>query len=248
MFEKIIKNPYSTNPHMEKYEGPIIVQPAMNFFTEEKETEYSVLGNLIHFESDIAVENELVKKTIKKLNLSDEYNTIVSLGLNIQEDVIILHKGKIEAAFVAFPSGWSLENKQGKTLEEIHEPVADGEILRQMSNKLTQLLCGKYNYHRYVWTLAPIGMLSMHPEYHYNDPEFSEPPETLDDLWFRIEHQTTLSVVENETSAFFINVDVFPFNSLHDEDKNLIVKSINTMTDAVLDYKHLRKIKDILNK
>lgn len=248
MFEKIIKVPYTTNPHMEKYDGPIIVQPPMDSFLEEKQIEHLSLGTIIHFESDIAIEKQLVKKTVERLNLTADYNTIVSLGLNIQEDVIILHEGKIEAAFVAFPSNWSLEDKQGKTLEEIHEPVADGETLRQMSNKLTQLLCGKYNYHRYVWTLTPVGMLSMHPYYNYNDPDVSGSPETLNDLWFRLEHQTTLSVVEGETSAFFINVDVLPFVSLHEEDKKLVVESINSMTDAVLDYKHLRDIKGILNK
>jgi hypothetical protein len=247
MFEKIIKVPYTTNPHMEKYDGPIIVETPLQSILEERQIEYMSLGPTIFFESDIAIEKKLVKKTVEGLNLSADYNTIVSLGLNIQEDIIILHEGKIEAAFVAFPSNWSLENKQGKTLEEIHEPVADGEILRQMSNKLTQLLCGKYNYHRYVWTLSPVGMLSMHTMYNYNDPDVLGDVETLDDLWFRLEHQTTLSVVEGETSAFFINVDVLPFESLFLNDKYLILDSINSMSENILKYKNLYTIKKILN-
>jgi hypothetical protein len=242
MFEKIIKTPYNTDPHMEKYEGPTLVTPPLDFYLDEKRIEYLAMNDLIHFESGVSIKNDLIKKTASKLNLNREYDSIVSLGLDIQEDLIILHEGKIEAAFVAFPSGWSLENKQGKTLEEIHEPVADGEMLRKMSNKLTQLLCGKYNYHRYVWTVSPTAMFSMHPNYNYDEPE------SLDDLWFRLEHQTTLSIAEGETAAFFINVDVIPFNDLYLNDKYLILDSVNSMSDSILEYKKLNTIKQILNR
>lgn len=242
MFEHVIKIPYDTKPHMKKYEGPIIITPPLETYLLEKQIEYELMGSAIAYESDIAIENNLVEKTIKILNLDLNCNTIISFGLSIQEDISIIHKGKLEAAFVAFPSGWDPAEKQGKTLEELHEPVADGDELRKMSNRLSEILSGKYSYHRYVWSVVPTGMLSMHPRYEYEEPE------TLNDLWFRLEHQTSIPVVENETFAFFLNVDVLPFVSLLDEDKSQILDSVNSMSDAVLKYKNLEKIKEILNK
>lgn len=247
MFKNFIKIPYTTKPDMRRYDGPIIIDSPLESYLEAKEVELEVVPD-ITYESDLAIEKQLVKKTVNALGLSPKYNTIISFGSSIQEDVAIFHQGKLETYFIAFPSGWDPSDKAGKTLRELHAPVADGEELRSMSDKITRILSAKYSYHRYVWNVVPTGMLSMHPLYGYYDEEAGVEYETVNDLWFRLEHQTTFPVVKNETFAFFINVDVLPYVSLHEEDKKLIVESINSMTDAVLDYKHLRKVKDILNK
>lgn len=246
MFENLIKIPYTTNPDMKKYEGPIIIDQPLESYLEAKEIERELFPG-IAYESELSLEKELVKKTIESLGLKLEDNTITSLGSSIQEDVAIFYQGKLEAFFVAFPSGWNPSDKAGKTLKELHEPVADGEELRTMSDKISRLLAAKYSYHRYVWNVVPVGMLSMHPDYAYYDEEVGVEYETEDDLWFRLEHQTTLPIIENEAFAFFINVDILPYISLLEEDKKAIVESINSMSDAVLDYKHLRKVKNILN-
>jgi hypothetical protein len=50
-------------------------------------------------------------------------------GLMVQDDLVIMRKGKdgwrIAAAFLAFPSSWSLEEKFGKVMGEVHAPVPD---------------------------------------------------------------------------------------------------------------------------
>jgi len=246
MFENIIKVPYTTKPDMKRYDGPIIIENPLESYLEAKEVELELFPATI-YESDLAIENKLVKKTVNALGLNSEYNTIISFGSSIQEDVAIFHNGKLEAYFIAFPNGWDPSDKAGKTLKELHAPVADGDEQRNMSDKIARILSAKYSYHRYVWNVVPTGMLSMNPNYGYYDEETGVEYETENDLWFRLEHQTTFPVVKNETFAFFINVDVLPYTSLHEEDKKLIVESINSMSDAVLDYKHLRKVKDILN-
>jgi len=243
MFENIIKVPYTTSPDMKKYDGPIIIRPALQSYLEAKEVERD-LFECTH-ESELAIEKQLVKKTVESLGFGEKYNTVISFGSSIQEDVAIFYQGKLEAFYVAFPSGWKPEEKAGKTLRELHEPVGDGDMLRQMSDKITSLLSAKYSYHRYVWNVVSTGMLSMHPDYAYQSEDYE--PESVDDLWFRLEHQTSLPVIENEAFAFFINVDVLPYANLLEEDKAKIVESINSMSDAVVEYKHLKKIKEILN-
>jgi hypothetical protein len=50
-------------------------------------------------------------------------------GLLVQDDLVIMRKGdagwRIAAAFLAFPSSWSLEEKFGKVMGEVHAPVPD---------------------------------------------------------------------------------------------------------------------------
>ena len=56
------------------------------------------------FESDLAVEKKLVKKLLSAMNepfqdgsFAEPYTDIVEMGLEIPDDVIIMHKGKVEA-------------------------------------------------------------------------------------------------------------------------------------------------------
>lgn len=245
MFESVIKIPYTTSPDMKKYDGPIIVQPPLDFYLEAKAIEKELFECV--YESEIAIENQLIKKTIEALKIDLNCNTIFSFGSSIQEDVAIFYEGKLESFFIAFPSGWKPEEKKGKTLRELHEPVADGETLRQMSDKIATLLSAKYSYHRYVWNVVPTGMMSMHPDYGYYSEEAGVDIDSVNDLWFRLEHQTSIPVIENKAFAFFINVDVLPFQKLLEEDQKLIVESINSMSDAVVEYKHLKRVKEILN-
>lgn len=246
MFETIIKIPYTTKPDMKKYNGPVVVNPPLQYYLEAKAVERELFNCV--YESEIAIEKQLVKKTIEALNHETVHENIISFGSSIQEDIAIFYQGKLEAYYLAFPSGWNPKDKSGKTLTELHQPVADGNELRSMSDKISKILSAKHSFHRYVWNVVGTGMLSMHPDYGYSSDEYGLEVKSQKDLWFRLEHQTTLPVIKNEAFAFFINVDVLPYDNLQDDDKKLIVQSINSMTDAVLDYKNLRKTKELLNK
>ena len=232
---------------MEKYEGDLLSRHEKDHLSEperyrliEKRKELMFQGENIWFQSDLAYHHKLVGKACEVLGIERE-TEIIKLGLKIQEDIVIVHRGKLEAAFVAFPSGWKPGDKQGHSLEELHQPVADGDSLRRMSNKLTELMCSKYNFHRSVWTLTTSRYLSAYPE--YKQPE----PTSLHKLWLRIEHQKTFCIQEGVTSGFLINVYLTPYWFLTDLIKKKIKTSINTMTDSVLAYKNLTNIKQLIN-
>ena len=108
-----------------------------------KKIELDNLGPDIWFETDVAKEEKLAERTAAKLSLfnqPDDYqlftecNNIKDLGLAIEDDVVIMHNGKLEACFVAFPSSWNAGEKEGKTLAELHEPIADNEALLRASD------------------------------------------------------------------------------------------------------------------
>lgn len=250
MFEEIVKVPYTTLPRMQKYEGDLIhTSPSETHMMEKRreliwEKSHQAMDPKygLSFTSDTARKQRLVKKASHILGFDTMYE-IVELGSKIQEDIVIVHHGKIEAACVAFPSGWNPVSAQGKTLQQLHEPVADGEVLRLASNRLTELMCGNYCYHRWVWTLTDSKYLSAHPAY----SKKTKNPESINDLWWRTEHQITFPIEKGKTSGFLIDVNVTPFWFLSQAQQNIIKQSINTMSESVLKYKNLENIKHIVN-
>ena len=243
----IVKVPFTTAPFFEEYNGPLEFKrdPEMK---AQRENEFKELGKKIWFESDLIKEKKYVNKVaniIKRKKMSEvsipdyspAYDSIVDWGLNNSNDIVIMHKGKVEACFVACASGWNPGDKMGKTLEELHG------IWKAMTS-------GKM-FHRYTWVISPLGTYSNHP--HWPRPDFFN----LTQLYFRIEHERTITIDE-DTAAFLIEVDVYPLQQLfhlHDEPggsnntyKKLIRDSIYSMSDAVLDYKNLRKVKRLLKK
>ena len=183
-----------------------------------------------------------LQATAKKLDVNKD--TILDIGLSIEEDVVIMHQGRIASAFVAFPSGWDPANRRMMTLTELHDPVADGEDLRRASERISQMMCsGLGPWCRYVWTVTSSSKLSNHPSYTTIEPK------SIDDLYFRYEYQTFDTVTKNETSVFLIKTVVAPYREYVStaERHNLIVKYIDSMSESVLKYKNLKKIQEILH-
>jgi hypothetical protein len=94
------------------------------------------------------------------------------------------------------------------------------------------------SFRRHVWTVTNNPHLSNHPS-----TRIDTVPQSMDDLYFRWETQTTARV-DNDTSLFFVKVDVVPLREVWDQR---ILDSINSMTDTVLTYKNLHHIKKLLN-
>ena len=94
------------------------------------------------------------------------------------------------------------------------------------------------SFRRWVWTVTVNPDLSNHP-----DNQKNINPTSIDDLYFRWETQTTARV-DNDTSLFFVKVDVVPLRTVWNQR---ILDSINSMSDAVLTYKNLHNIKRLLN-
>ena len=204
-------------------------------------SELEELGERIRFESDIAKENKLVSKLSKRLNLNKKYKDITDMGLDISDDIIIMHKGRVEACFVPFASGWDPCTVRGKTLAEVHSPVADNEKLIKASEAIMRTITGEKCYHRYTWAISSLGSLSNHP--HYERPEF----DSLQQLTFRVEHEKTVPIVKGESVAFLLQIQTKDLTDVMHDAGDLLRKSINSMSDNVLKYKNLTKVKDLIN-
>jgi len=252
MFEHVIRNPFDMKPVFNPCKKPSFnVNETDIVIQSQKRIELDNLGTNIWFETPTAVKENLVEKTAAKLGLFNEYdnyqvltecNDIKQLGLAIEDDVVIMHKGKLEACFVAFPSSWNAGEKVGKTLSELHEPIADNEALVRASDGIMRAMTSGQSYHRYTWGISSLDGYSNHPL--YEKPDF----DSLDNLTFRVEHERTMTIIDKETAVFLIHVDTYPLEEVLKTDFGLIKESIDSMSESVLEYKNLVKIKRLMNE
>ena len=252
MFEHVIRNPFDMKPVFTNCEKPKFNANETDLeIQNQKLIELNNLGDNIWFETEIAQKEKLAERTAAKLSLFNqpndyqlftECNNIKDLGLAIEDDVVIMHKGKLEACFVAFPSSWNAGDKVGKSLAELHEPIADNEALLRASDGIMRAMTSGQSYHRYTWGISSLNGYSNHPL--YEKPEF----DSLDDLTFRVEHERTMTVTEGTTAVFLIHVDTYPLKEVLKTDFGLIKEAIDSMTDSVLEYKNLFKVKELMNE
>jgi hypothetical protein len=233
-----VKVPYTVGPDIVKYEGPAFnVHPAPEYLSEKKKelevNEHQICGSI----SD---------NYLHHLNVFcgfDVNATLPQICTQLEEDVAILKDGFLQSIGFCFPSGFYPTQKLGLSFFDMHLPVGDGETLRKSSEKVSALISKKdAKFRRHVWTLTSLPYLSQLPS--YDKPV----PQTIDDLYFRTETQTTVGV-DGSICLFFVKVDMHPLQQLWDDavKRQMIVESINSMSEAVLAYKNLTQIKSIVN-
>lgn len=252
MFEHVIRTPFDMKPVFTQCERPKFNANNTDLEIQNlKKLELDNLGPDIWFETDVAKEEKLAERTAASLGLFNQHdnyqlftecNDIKQLGLAIEDDVVIMHKGKLEACFVAFPSSWNAGEKVGKSLAELHEPIADNEALLRASEGIMRAMTSGQSFHRYTWGISSLSGYSNHPL--YETPDFN----SLDDLTFRVEHERTMTVIRDTTAVFLIHVDTYPLKEVLNTDFGLIKDSIDSMSSNVLEYKNLKKVKELINE
>lgn len=242
--EEIVKVPYTTQPRMSRNTGDVFNTNPSRFYLDQKEIQLKTFGHDLYGTNLQCEKNEIIRKC-EEFAGKPVTNNIIDFAMNFEEDVAIMHNGVLSAICFCFPSSWIPFTALNKTLEEIHKPVADGDHLRRVSSKLAKTMADPVlgSFRRYVWTLTKVPDLSNHPEikHKYNDVEIS-----MNNLYLRVETQTTLPLNDSLTSLFFVKVDVVPLIEVWEKNDKLIIDSIDSMSDSVVEYKNLREIKQFL--
>lgn len=230
-----VKTPFTNNPSMVRHEGKAYNPTPNNYYLEQKKKELKIHKDLLNGESELSKNKRLRPKLSNYLKTETDMS-LEDLTLQIEEDFAVMHKGNMELVSVCFPSGWIPVKKLGKNLSSIHSPVADNEQLIKSSMKLTEYMC-KQSIKRWVWTITTSPELS-------NFPGFTKPEvDKVENLYFRLETQTSVPL-DDQTSLFFIKVEVIPLLSIWSIE---ILESVNSMSEKVLNYKDLFQIKKLLN-
>lgn len=237
----MIKVPYTVTADISKYEGEVFNPNPNPSYLSQKKIEIDKLGVGLGY--SLIDSLPLIEDLSRYCGFATT-NDIREIALQLEEDIAILQDGRLVSMCFCFPSGFRPNEKVGQTFMEMHTPVADNQKLQRASDKVVELISKTGNkYRRNVWTLTTSPELSRHPYYKSLEPAVS----TIDKLYFRKETQTTVGYNDNRTAFFFVKVDVTPFINLPTETQQQTIDSINSMTDAVLEYKGLNEIKKLLN-
>jgi hypothetical protein len=235
----MIKIPYTVTADISKYDGEVFNRISNSHYLTQKQIELDKFGSGLGYTllSGFSLVEDLslycgFKKT----------NDIREIALQLEEDVAILYNGRLVSMCFCFPSGFRPMDKMGMTFMEMHTPVPDKQKLDRASDKVVEMISKPGAvFRRYVWTLTTSPQLSRHPYYKSFEPTVT----TIHNLYFRNEIQTTVGYNDGKTSFFFVKVDIISFISLPSETQQEAIDSINTMSDAVLEYKGLNEIKKL---
>jgi hypothetical protein len=244
--EDIIKVPYTTQPHMSRNTGDAFNRTPSAQVLTQKEILLGMFGSDLYGMTIASVTNQLVRRACS-ITGKPVTGNIVDFAMNFEEDVAIMHKGKLAALCFCFPSSWIPHERLGMSLTEIHGPVADGDHLQRVSQRLAETMADPTlgGFKRHVWTINKVSELCNHP---IVKEKYEQDELTLDNLYFRVETQTTLPMADCASSLFFVNVKVYPLRDIWNVNSHRIIESLYSMSDAVLTYKNLHEIKSYLSQ
>lgn len=163
-------------------------------------------------------------------------------ALLVQEDLCVLERQhgawRLTAACVCFPSRWSLVEKLGRSLEEIHDPVPGfASTLAGPAARFFDRLSVERPAWRCNWTVIDTGELHL--------PSAASRTEKhgdvgLADVFFRVERQTLRRLAATDAVVFTIRTYVTPLQRLlvaHPEVAQLLAATLRTVDDDVAAYK-----------
>jgi len=241
-----VRVPYTTAPGMVRNTGAVFNCCPDKRILELKRQELIRHNKDLYAQTDLAANLRLVGRALEYCGLPTWYG-IQQLAMSLEEDIAIMHRGRLEAICFCFPSSWIPAERIGMELTRIHDPVADGDQLRRMSQRIAETMAdpAQGSFRRHVWTISNSSNLSQHPAV-----KSELVPNCIEDLWFRLETQTTAPLGDGVSSLFFVRVETKPLQHIwkDSEKRCTLLDSVNSMTDSVLTYKNLHLVKEILNK
>jgi hypothetical protein len=183
-----------------------------------------------------------------------------ALALGMQEDFVILHDEPGEAGpdfctrflSVYFPSNWAPVEKLGLDFTAIHAPVADNALLQAGARGIVAMAFRQAPMLRHVWLLTPSGDLAQHPQtrrLRWDDAlrqADARGADLIDQVFFRVERQTTLPLPQLQRAAFLIRVMVAPLNDtlrVTPDRAAELLAALASMSETVVDYRGMNTVR-----
>jgi hypothetical protein len=169
------------------------------------------------------------------------------LGGLLEPDLVVLTRDeagvwRLRGGALCFPTSWSLEEKLGRGLEEIHRPVPVlNAALGPSINQVLGRLSSETTIERWNWGLAATDELNLHPARGLPAPA---PPVNLASLWLRLEHQALIALPRSGGVVFGIRI------SLHRLDGFVgttvgrgLGRALRSMPLAMAEYKRVEAVR-----
>ena len=189
------------------------------------------------------------------VDLADDRSPpLLSAGFLVQDDLVIMRRGdngwRIAAAFLAFPSSWSLADKFGKVMDEIHAPVPDfagGSRNAGLINRMFDNLSPDRFVVRWNWSVN-WGYALYRPA---SQPAHETDPMQPRDAFVRVERQTLRKMPVSGDILFTIRIYLDPVTALAGQPNGKELASsfadqLEALTPEQADYKGLLRKRDSL--
>lgn len=239
-------------PHMRPWQpGEPILTTDQYFseYIEEKKLAYGpVYGDNVSKDLIKSAAAALAKYD-RSFLLTDSDGPVYKMTMGLQEDFVVFspnQRGDLSAQIlsVCFPSGWNPREKVNMTFSQIHEPLADADLIKKNADQIAKMICTKGPFIRHVWSLSNSGTLGRHP-----DTIKPWTNETIDQMWYRCERQVTIPI-DGFACLFLIRMYVQPLKQVFQDHikRKAITDSINSMSEAVIAYKGFAYLKEYFNQ
>ncbi|MGB7285591.1 MAG: DUF3445 domain-containing protein [Salaquimonas sp.] len=172
----------------------------------------------------------------------------------VQEDIVLMRKGdngwRLAAASLCFPSSWSLLEKFGKPLDQIHDTVpgfGPGSKNAGMIFRIFDNLKVEHPVRRFNWSIYSDDEL-------FHDDRAAEHLRKRDfeaGIFLRVEHQTLRKLPVSGDILFTVRIHIDPMDKLaqHPRRRDICQGAVASLQDldvAQLAYKGLTKERDRL--
>ena len=209
------------------------------------------------------VQREVFEENLRRADRAN--GTVAPLRLAstlVQEDLILMRRGddgwRLTAGALCFPSSWSLAEKFGRPLSEIHAPVPsfsagtrNAELIERMFDKLAQPVL------RYNWSIQSGDALYRPLSNAGRVERATQRPSKFPDgdidvhAFIRVERQTLCKLPGSRDILFTIRIHLDPLRVLagHPDRATLaasFAEQLATLDQAQLDYKGLTADRDRL--
>jgi hypothetical protein len=169
------------------------------------------------------------------------------LGGLLEPDLLVLSRDeagvwRLRGGALCFPTSWSLEEKLGRGLDEIHGPVPGlNAALGPSINQVLGRLPSDTTVERWNWGLAATSELNLHPDRRLPAPMT---PAKLDSLWLRLEHQALIALPRSGGVLFGIRISLHRLDTLAGADAGRgLSRALRSMPPAMAEYKRLEPVR-----
>lgn len=151
----------------------------------------------------------------------------------------------LRAGCVCFPSGWALEEKLGRPLEEIHGVVPGlNAVIGAKIHQFLARLKPAAGWFRSNWGLSSSPERNQHPTRAVNQLSAATPPQSV---WLRVEHQV-LTGLAGGGVLFGIRLENTALTEIYSDDllRRGVHRALATMPGEMARYKNLTAIRPAL--
>lgn len=168
---------------------------------------------------------------------------LLTAGALVADDLVLLENRdgdwRVTAGYVAFPSSWSLKEKAGKTMGEIHGPVPDFEPGSRNDGLITRMfdhIAPGRVVERFNWSIYPEADLDWPPEKGARMARKHFDPASN---FIRVERQTLRKLPQTGAMLFTIRIYQDPIAAVtaHPELGRQLAARLEAMSAAQLAYK-----------